>query len=774
MYVPRSFLIIAVLFLGAGLAPLTAGSIQETEIFAQSDLVITRQFGFDVVEIAEGDALVVTGSPRVPCRAVNVAMPAGFQNAFVRVIDASIVELEGRYDLMPCARPRRISNPAQGNPFIKDESVYGSNVRYPGPIVEIMGRWDLAGQEFVTLRFLPIQYNPVTGKLHLANSVTYAIDYSIDPGHVQRTCNLSPISRTKTVAKLERMAVNPEAVAVPLWSGNASRALPAGNFEHVVITTTAYEHEFDTLVDHYTLTGLPSTVVTTDWIYANYSGSSNPEKIRAFVIDANETWGTIYVLIGGDSSKVPYHTIYLKGDNIPNDTFYSDYDADSKCEVYVGRAAVDSTTEISTFLTKTMAYMLSPPSGFGDEAFMMGFDLDSVTPTEDLMKYIISHWMPAWVDLDREYDSESGDHESDVKGYINSGQNLINHSDHCNWNIVGVGSTRHGDHLSISECQAFSNGDRRGIMCSLGCWPGAYDYSDCWGEEFFKDSNGGGVGFVGNSRYGWYWPGSSGGYSCLYNRKYYKVLWEPTYNYYHAGEALGESKNDTPPQDTTKWYIFYELTLFGDPAVPLWTDVPTALNCTYTTTIDPGLQSYTVDVESGGNAVEDALVCLSKDGQVYERGVTDSAGKATLVINPIDGGTMDVTVCAQNHLIDFGSCSVSNGTLPDLAVAMALDKSTYSLGDDMFYDVVVCNSTASSQSTVVWTNVTLPNGKRYPSSGYLDGPTPLTINPNDMTTLSYSIFLPAKAPLGTYVFNAFVGPDPGVEDEDHQTFVVSN
>jgi len=769
----REIILSPLVFLCLFALPALAGQFVGEELFTQEEITIQQTAGFDVANLPEGESLMIPGCPLLPVRLINVALPPGAVVHGVDLLEAPLKKLDGAYDVMPCARPRRISNPAQGNPFIKDMDVYDADTLFPGKIVEVVGCWDLAGQDFVTLRIAPLQYNPVTKKLYLARSVEYEVDYSIDPNHTQKTYNFSPRTRESNLKRLRALAVNPAAISIPLWSGQASRALAPGNWDYVIITTTSYQNEFDTLVDFHTKTGLKTTVVTTDYIYANYSGSDNPAKIRNFVIDAHTTWGAMYYMIGGDSSRVPYDTKYVGGDNIPTDTLYSDYDEDWKCEVYVGRAPIDSTTEIATFVSKTMAYMNNPPSDFGDEFLAMAFDLDSGTQSEPLMNWIIGHWLPTWVDLYKEYDSESGDHEADVKAYINAGKNLVDHSDHCNWSVVGVGSYRHGDHIYNSECQAFNNNGRWGLFDSTGCYPGAFDYSDCWGEEWIKNANGGGIAFVGNSRYGWYVPGMGGlSLSGLYNRKYFKMLWDPAYLYYRTGEAHGESKNDTFPDNGTEWYCFTELNVLGDPALTLLTDTSGTLTCTFNATLDPGLQCYAVDVESGGNPVEDALVCLWKGDQVYATALTGTSGSAGLIINPQDAGSMYVTVTAQNHKPHFGSAAVQSGTLPDLAVAIALDEDTYHTPQDMFYDVVVGNSTTSSKTTTMWTNVTLPNMKTYPLGGFLDGPTPMTLGAGAIETLSLTQRVPRNPPLGTYVFNVFIGPEPGVVDEDHWMFTV--
>jgi hypothetical protein len=45
-----------------------------------------------------------------------------------------------------------------------------------------------------------------------------------------------------------------------------------------------------------------------------------------------------------------------------------------------------------------------------------------------------------------------------------------------------------------------------------------------------------------------------------------------------------------------------------------------------------------------------ALVCLYKNGEVFETGYTDASGQVTLYPSPLTTGFIDITVTAHNHL----------------------------------------------------------------------------------------------------------------------------
>ena len=739
--------------------------------FSEKDLTWEQVSGFDLPTMGDSGSMTIVGAPAMPSFQINVALPTDAEVTGVSAFGSDEMLLPATYNMMPFAAPRPMQNRAPDNPFIKDPAVYGNNAFFPGRLVETVAQWDLDGQDFVTLTLYPLQYNPVTGKVALVKTITYEVTYNDSPDPIRETFNFSDRVRDMSLKKLRRLAVNPEDVTLPEWTGEGSRGLPAGDFEYVIITPSANEDDWTDLVDWYTRKGVPAEVVTLDYIYANFSGSNTKEEIRNFVKDAHSTWGTIYFLLGGDTSKVPYHKKNISGDSIPNDTYYSDYDNDYKIEVYVGRASVENSTQIQTFIDKSLAYQKTPPQNFGAKFFFMGFDLDSSTKSEKCKTFIKNNFLDSYAVLVEEYDSESGSHKSDVKGYLNDGQNLINHSDHCNQDVMGVGSYRHGSHLYSSDFTSLSNGDMHGLMYSLGCWALAYDYNDCIGEAWVKQTNKAGHAFVGNSRSGWYSPGSTTTYSMKYDQKFFKVLCTSSYNNYHAGEALGESKNDYHPgSNSTYKYIFTELTLVGDPGLPLLKREPEAIDVQHYASIPGGPQNFPVKVMKNGWDLEGAHVCIWKGFEVYARGVTDVNGMIWFTnIDPFIPGDMLITVTGQNLLPYEGTCFVTGGGGPDLWIDLEFENTLYFFYNYANYSIDVYNTTSAAQTFTLWTNVSHPNGYIWPASGYFNGPDVITLQAYESVHKEYSHYIHPCIAVGYYTMNAYVGPDPGITHEDHET-----
>lgn len=166
---------------------------------------------------------------------------------------------------------------------------------------------------------------------------------------------------------------------------------------------------FQEWADTLTAFGMTAVVVTVDGIESNpdYDGFDRPMRIRNFIRSAVESWGTSYVLLGGDESVVPTRRIGGPSDsyNRPDPTadyWYtrfgkrtddsaweelwngnqdswigenaSDMYADSVHvfdTVWLGRLPARNKTEASGMVRKTMRYLLFPPyeSDAADQSF---------------------------------------------------------------------------------------------------------------------------------------------------------------------------------------------------------------------------------------------------------------------------------------------------------------------------------------------------------------------------------------------------------------------
>ena len=136
--------------------------------------------------------------------------------------------------------------------------------------------------------------------------------------------------------------------------------------------------------------------------------------------------------------------------------------------------------------------------------------------------------------------------------------------------------------VDINECVGDLQCNVRiasGIRPPQGCYSGAFDNRSTSASsyetedsilEHFISADGGAFGFIGNSRYGWYYVGSTNGSSQRYNREFWDaVIYEGILN---IGKALADAKEDSigviNVSGPNRW-CYFTTNLLGDPHTPL-------------------------------------------------------------------------------------------------------------------------------------------------------------------------------------------------------------
>jgi hypothetical protein len=593
--------------------------VRVTLTYDPDALQVNRLGAFDEVRLSGCASIPLAGAPALPVATVRVALPEGMTVSGVRLDELQAAAIQGCNPIRPAQPPWPIDPTAAPPEFaVPDARIYTSEAAYPPARVRLVGQCDLAGQNMAVLHVYPLQYLP--GKQTLVMTTSMEVVLTGEPGYAcgdYLPAAITARGREACERLVSRMVTNPEDVA--LRTGRAAapaRGVEAGQYDYVIITSASWLESFAPLAEWRTKHGMPATLVTTDWIYTagGYSGT-NLEKIRAFIVDAHDQWGATDFLLGGDTNIIPDHirTITVPGywtDNIPNDTYFADYDEDWVCEVNVGRASVRSPTQIATFIDKLMTYEKDPPlTGYATSAVFFGFDIGTC---------------------------------GDAYGETHK-ENFIR------------------EIMYTSDLSALTNGDRQSILFAVGCNPCDITVYTSVAEGFVRNPNGGGVAFMGNSRTGW------GGsiedpdwYSARQDHFFYRNLFD--YGVVRLGENFTLLKNDEfdfdDPYNLHK-YCFTQLHLLGDPGMPVWTDDPRALTVVHDENVPVGPPVvFEVDVSTDGVPVDGATVCLWKEGEIYAVGAT-IGGMASFEITATTEGSLYVTVTGQNCVPYEGEATVA-------------------------------------------------------------------------------------------------------------------
>jgi len=671
--------------------PLLAGTIIRTADFSLNDLVLTKAQDYDVVELRGCVAGITPGEPRLPRLVQSILIPAGAIPIGVEIISENSIEIPGNFKIVP-AQPD-VPLPMPGKNFVPKiyapkAEIYTSDKPYPDLKIRLTGSGSLSGYQIAHVVIRPLQYIPSKGKLTLTTSLTYRLTYLEN-----QTDNTIPtIDQQKIFGdEVRSLVVNPEAVdlfAPRIMRGN-SRLLPAGDYKYVIVSGLAsLDSIFQRLADWKTKKGIPAKVVQISYVNSNYTGYDLQEKLRNFIIDAKATWGAIYVLLGGSGdynssgqNLVPTRKGWYTsaggpdGDNIPADLYYSDltgtWDADGDHtygeltdnvnmygDIYVGRASVYTIAQARNFVYKTLTYEKNPPTAYLRKMLLPTGILWSSYEERPMQDAIANMTPTGWFDA-KMYERTGNLSEVLMVDSMNVGFSMgawEGHGD-CNGIYYGGGTS---PFLTSTDADGLVNGDKEGISISIACETGGWDLppagSDCLAEHLVNRVGGGQVATMMNTRFGWgayvgssYVPGPSERLDTTFYAKIFQG------GLHKCGQVLAVDKDTWVPYadsgnqyDMTRWCI-YELTLFGDPELPLWTDVPTNVSVTFPAVIPIGNQNVTVTVAANRAPVVNALVCLRKTTETYASGYTNSSGSVSLAVNPTSPGDMDITVTSKNH-----------------------------------------------------------------------------------------------------------------------------
>ena len=552
------------------------------------------------------------GKPLLPLKTVKILIPNYEKIERVDVFPSEKTLLKGQYVIIPAQSPVPLSKP-RWVPLSPDSQVYHSSFPFPREVHRSLKIQEFRGHSILPVSLYPVRFIPRDKAVFYYKKIRVRI-------------KTRPILRTRAperklyrrLAKDKLLLMgkvdNPEAVQTYNEVSSRSPTAPLsgggllegqGPYDYIIITNDALSSPFQSLIDHKIQRGLNARIVTTEWIYANYTGDDNPERIRNFIIDAYTNWGIDYVLLGGDTEVVPYRGVYAycEGEedfDMPCDMYYGcldgDWDAngngiygeeadnpDLLAEVFVGRATVDSVGEAYNFVSKVIEYENNFDAPYHKNILLVGEKL--CPPPEGYpetwggdYKDEIAPLFPLDSTFQRLYDRD-GTFNSDgykVIDAIEEGQHLINHMGHssevlCMWLLQGwymglIYGNEVEDLTNEDLCFVYTQGCNAGAFNEGGAG-GLLPGEDAIGEHFVSAQRAAFAGIF-NSRYGWYSPGSTDAPS----QDFDYAFWDAVFNQGittlgKAHQAAKEANLQILLQDTVGGYrwCYYELNLFGDP-----------------------------------------------------------------------------------------------------------------------------------------------------------------------------------------------------------------
>jgi len=503
------------------------------------------------------------GTPWLPAKYVNVLIPSGATIRSVNVTGEEIL-LKDEIDVYPVQPPQPRSQSRRA--FVPQlASVYAQNAKVPLLQGVPSGVHTMRGYQFASIRLNPLRYIPAAQQLFLARKLQLTVVYN-DPIESLR----APLRHAETFKTIvNSLVVNPDQTGAAPCLEMPKDAVQSGEtVDYLIITESALTNAFQMLADHRSLVSMLSTkVLSMETVTNTYPGVDTQMKIRNCISNYYASMGTLYVVLGGDSSIVPDRDCYVSCDgieepNMPTDLYYACLDGtwnadgdsiygepsdevDMAWEVIVGRIPVRTAIQAANYINKVIAYESNTPDDLVRKFMMGGMKAwdsytgddrpsDNVTGDGHLDFRSASHptvsdsemwvrrlyrdgikiyWSPDTIgifcDTLTSWDTTTGgdyaQNATNLLAKFNLGWYHLFFSGHGSETSWGL------ENGSFTRINAAAMTGTTVIVYTDACLTGAFDeeaYEPCLSEAFLRNTNGGAIAYMGCSRFGWGTPNS--------------------------------------------------------------------------------------------------------------------------------------------------------------------------------------------------------------------------------------------------------------------------
>ncbi|MEM2088598.1 MAG: C25 family cysteine peptidase [Thermoproteota archaeon] len=347
------------------------------------------------IELDDFYSSVDPGNPQLPFKTLDVLLPP---NADINSITIQISRDESRE--MNITGEVAPSPPLACNGTVewgvgkeisdgRNLLVYGRDEYYPDRIIEVSEVSKRGAYVFARIRYNPIQYNPLKGRLRIHEKVTFKVTYVLNGQ--RETAVRNTIMENIAAKQFVNWNTAKEWYSQTFLTSNSQ-------YDYIIVTTNAIRtgsSELNNYVNYLqNIRGFKVKIITED-DYGSATGQQRAINIRNWLKNNYQAMGIKYVLLIGnpdpDDPSLPsdsfgdvpmmmcwpraqgyneaptdYFYADLTGNwNTDNDQYYGEYGQDTGVdftpEVYVGRIPVydNDYTTLDKILRKTMNYASS-------------------------------------------------------------------------------------------------------------------------------------------------------------------------------------------------------------------------------------------------------------------------------------------------------------------------------------------------------------------------------------------------------------------------------
>ncbi|MGC1122155.1 MAG: Ig-like domain-containing protein [Candidatus Methanofastidiosia archaeon] len=566
--------------------------------------------------IKDTQVLAIPGEPLTPYKAARILLPEGTEAKNIKVDTGTPVVQEG-FDIPWGQPPCTFSDiPVTVG---RNEDIYNSDNLYPKEVFQVIGVEYCKGFAILNVHLFPVQYKPKSGTVIFYPEMTVEVQVG------KSTKNDLYRGLASDKEDVQGMVDNPDVLAT-----YEDKPAPLATEEYIIITSDTMQSTFQTLANWKAGCVNGATVYTVSWISSNYTGTDTQMKMRNFIIDKYYHNGTKYVLLGGDTSAVPYRGFYVStggytdsdmladmyfahldgSHNADGDSYYGEINdgVDFGAEVAVGRAPCQTVTEAQNFVNKVIAYEQAdkPKRVLLHQSRVQSGN----TPDSRCLAYNCDNYIPGDYTIDYLFEEDGTVSKSAWISHWAQNPVAVAHIGHGNTTVYYI-------NYEVGGTVAWYNTDIPSMTntfwpwtTSVACITGQIEANDCLAEAYVMDSNNGAIAAIYNDNYGWFNTGNACMYSGEFCQYEFRACWSDGKQ--ELGDMLNKARSylaSSAQSDTTYRWCFYERNLVGDPESPCLTQR------------DCGGGNYTVTITNPSNG---ATVCGTVNVTTSTSGCIDS------------------------------------------------------------------------------------------------------------------------------------------------------
>ena len=588
--------------------------------------------GRKLISFPGGVSMLQEGTPDLPRMAQSIIIPdlahmelSILEVDFVETTISDIASSKGNItrDIDLASVPYAYGKEYETDAFFPEQVVF---LRDPYILRTIRGQ---------AVVFQPIQYNPIQRILRIYTNIKIGVQEN-------GTSTVNPLLQRPMAGgsrEFENMYrehfinYTTEDRYVPVSEPGPMRIISYGGFMEAM----------QPFVDWKNYKGIPTEMV-------DVADIGTIDDIDAYIESEYYEDGIAFVLLVGDIAQIEsIRRSEGDGSNTPSDNSFTFIAGnDFYPDLIIGRFSAENTTHVETMVNRTMSYEMDPDptddwykkgSGFasdqgpGDDGEYDDEHLDNIR--ELLLDYTYVH-------VDQIYDPSGTVAQGEAA--LNEGRSIVNYTGHGSNSSWGNGCP-----MNNTDVNGLVNVNKWPWIWSVACVNGEFHIGTCFAESWLRatNSNGEPTGAIATlmSTVNQAWNPPMDGQdemNAIFVESYENNI-KRTFGGLSFNGMMGMNDNygSSGYNETLYW------TIFGDPSVVVRSDTPTGMTVTHDDVMIIGAEEFVVET---GNT--DALVAISRDGELLASSYVDSDGSVTLEFDIAleIPGLVDLVVSAYNRV----------------------------------------------------------------------------------------------------------------------------